>query len=92
MFSLTLFLLACLSPAYAQREFRGVVEAMPAGGYVGTWIISGKSVEVTPQTEVKLKRRPIGMGSSVKVHGFSQDGAYIVREIEASKVKRKGRR
>lgn len=92
MLSLTLMLLASLSPAYAQREFRGVVEAMPADGYVGTWIISGKTVEVTPRTEVKLKRGPIAMGSAVKVHGSPQNGAYIAREIEAAKIKRKGRK
>lgn len=81
-----------VGPASAQREFFGAVEAMPGNGYVGTWIISGKTVEVTPQTEVKLKRGPISIGSAVKVHGFSQDGRYIVREIEASKGKSKGKR
>lgn len=65
------------------REFRGVVEAMPEEGYVGQWLISGKTVEVTPQTEVKLRRGPINLGTWVKVHGFLQDGRYIVREIEA---------
>ena len=88
--SLLAFLLAGLGPAYAQREFRGVVESMPADGYVGIWTISGKAVEVTPQTEVKLKRGPLNIGSRVKVHGFPQDGGYIAQEIEAEK--RRGRK
>lgn len=92
LFGLLASFLSGLSPAYAQREFRGVVEAMPAPGFVGTWIISGKRVEVTPQTEVKFKRGPINLGSWVKVHGFPQDGGYIVREIEAGAGKRKGRK
>jgi hypothetical protein len=90
--SLLAFLLAGWNPAYGQREFRGVVEAMPGGGYVGTWVISGKTVEVTPQTEVKLKRGDINLGTQVKVHGFPQDGSYIVREIEASKGKSRGKK
>jgi hypothetical protein len=99
MFRKTAFLVTALAiffllagHASAQREFVGTVEAMPADGYVGTWIISGKTVEVTPQTEVKLKRGPINLGARVKVHGFPQNGGYIVREIEASKEKRRGKR
>ena len=34
-------------------EIHGIIESLPATGFVGDWIVSGQTVHVTAQTEIK---------------------------------------
>jgi hypothetical protein len=59
-----------------QFEIEGKVEEISEGG----WIISGRLVQSTPNTELKGS---IIIGANVKVHGtINLDGAFIAIEIE----------
>lgn len=76
--------------ASAQREFFGAVEAMPESGYVGEWIISGRTVKVTSATEMDFRGGAPQVGQVVKVHGQEVDGVYVAREIK-TRTKDRGR-
>ena len=59
-----------------ETEFTGIVESMGSD----TWIIDGRTVRVTLQTEVKEQ---IQVGDRVKIHAYQDiDGVLIAREIE----------
>jgi len=45
---LVVWLLMAGLAAASLEEFSGVVQAMPAKGYYGEWLISGKRVKVSP--------------------------------------------
>lgn len=60
----------------SEIEFSGIVESMGAE----TWLIAGRSVRVTSQTEIK---GAIAVGNTVKVHAVLGDGDELTaREIE----------
>ena len=65
-------------------EFTGVVESMPASGFVGDWVVSGTTVHVTDATEVNQEDATIAVGSTVKVEGTTEtDGSVDASEIKA---------
>ncbi|MBM4275092.1 MAG: hypothetical protein FJ134_11615 [Deltaproteobacteria bacterium] len=72
---------------YAQREFFGAVEQLPQTGYIGVWVIAGKEVHVTPQTELDFRGGPVAVGTVVKVEGKIVEGKYVAREIKTSRRK-----
>lgn len=90
-FAGALCLALCLAGFPAQaRDLSGRVEAVPLGG-VGPWIISGRPVEVTPATKIKVKG-PLAPGRAVRIKGYyTPDGRFVATEIKAKKVK-KGKR
>ncbi len=62
-------------------KFIGEIEALPASGLLGEWTVDGKSVRVTPQTE--LKGTGFAVGDTVQVEGRKQiDGVVIAKQIE----------
>lgn len=62
-------------------KFTGAIEALPADGLQGEWSVDGKTVLVTPQTE--LRGRPYSVGDVVKVEGKARpDGVVVARKIE----------
>jgi hypothetical protein len=64
-------------------ELDGVVEVLPEGGLVGTWQVSGKSVQVTEATEIDQVMGSVGVGIAVEVEGTTQpDGSITASEIE----------
>lgn len=65
------------------REFYGSVEAMPAGGFIGQWTISGSVYTVTAQTEIKQRFGPIEVGSCVEVSLTQNQSA--VRELQSKR-------
>ena len=68
-------------------EFYGQIQSMPANGYIGDWVISGRTVRVTPQTRLKQEDGPFQVGAWVEVKGYEQnDGS-----IEATKIETKYR-
>ena len=83
-------LLAAVGSAQAKKGFSGVLEAVPLGGLVGTWVISGVPVLVTPGTKLKFKHWPPLVGAWVKVEGFYDSyGTYVARSIKEKKPKKK---
>ena len=61
-------------------EFTGEIEALPADGLLGEWTVDGKTVLVTPQTE--LKGKPYSVEDVVKVEGKTRpDGVVVARKI-----------
>ena len=75
-------------PGQGRRvEFYGQIQSMPANGYIGDWVISGRTVRVTPQTRLKQEDGPFQVGAWVEVKGYEQnDGS-----IEATKIETKYR-
>ncbi len=66
-------------------KFYGIVESMPAGMY-GTWMVSGRAVNVSAATQIKQKYGPIAVGSRVEVKGFQQaDGSVNASQIEGKR-------
>lgn len=64
--------------AGAEIEFNGVVTSIGAN----TWVIGARTVQVTPQTEIKAG---VALGALVKVHALPQaNGTLVAREIEVT--------
>lgn len=83
-----LMVFALLTQVWADREFSGTVQKLPAGGYIGEWIIDGKAVQVTQDTDLDFEDGPAVVGSFVEVEGIVFEGKFIAKEIE---TKRRGR-
>jgi hypothetical protein len=84
-------LMACLSVAalalpmvgQADDDFYGKIESRP-DAKVGEWVIGGKTVNATAQTELDDRKGPLTVGSCVEVE--IDDGAF--EEIEAEKMRK----
>lgn len=64
-------------------ELDGVIEVLPESGMVGTWQVSGKTVQVTEMTAIDEAMGPIAVGAPVEVEGEAQpDGSIVATEIE----------
>jgi hypothetical protein len=74
-----------LPQVWADREFYGNVEKLPTGGYIGEWVISGKAVQVTQDTDLDFDHGPAVVGSYVKVEGITFEGKFIAKEIETKR-------
>lgn len=65
-------------------EIYGIVEAMPAGGTVGAWTVSGSVYTVTAQTELKTEYGAFDIGRCVKIH-LMAGSTNTVREMETER-------
>lgn len=83
--------LACLmlagSLALAKQEFYGNVEKMPESGMIGEWVVAGRTVTATKDTEFKEKHGKLEMGAYVEVEGSTKNGNFIASEIETKAKK-----
>lgn len=79
--------LLCVGNAYAKQEFYGVVQTMPETGYIGTWNIDGKAVQVTKDTKIEEEHGKLAVGAYVEVEGVTFEGKFIASEIETKKKK-----
>ncbi len=68
-------------------KFLGRVEKLPdTQDRIGDWVVSGRMVKVTANTQLKQDRGPFAVGSLVDVEGIAQlDGT-----INASKIENRG--
>ena len=65
-------------------EIVGTIEALPAGGLIGTWQVAGRSVVVTAATELDAENGPFAVGVTVEVKGaLDSTGAVDATEIES---------
>ncbi|MEJ5330260.1 MAG: DUF5666 domain-containing protein [Desulfobaccales bacterium] len=82
---LVVFLAVTAAPAV--QKFYGTVEKMPASGWVGEWVISGRTVQVVRDTKVKQDDGPLQVGAYVEVEGVEYEGKFIATELETEKKK-----
>jgi hypothetical protein len=87
----TVIILACLVLAFnvalAKQDFYGNVQQMPESGFVGEWVVGGRTVTATNDTEFKEKHGKLQIGAYVEVEGQQKDGKFIASEIE-TKIKK----
>ena len=61
-------------PAQASEgdfEFRGAIQTLPNGtGFIGDWMVGGRTVHVKAATKLKQSDGPIAVGATVKVEGL----------------------
>lgn len=72
----------------AYIKFYGTVESLPpaASGLIGVWKVSGRTVHVTPNTNIKQEKGPITVGAMVEVEGRQQgDGSVTASEVGLEK-------
>jgi hypothetical protein len=64
--------------------FWGTIESLPATpGFVGVWMVSGRNVNVSAATALRVNNGPIVVGAIVEVDGWPQaDGTVEAHEIE----------
>ena len=90
-FLITMLALVCVilagTFALASHEFYGTVEKMPASGLVGEWVVDGRTVTTTQDTDFKEKHGKLQVGAYVEVEGKDKDGKFLASEIE-TKVKK----
>ena len=89
-----LVLASFTGPAAADREkgherhegyagkFYGVVESMPEQGLDGIWIVNGREVLVTGQTEIEEEHGKVEAGAYVEVEGNYEGNTFTAYEIE----------
>ncbi len=66
-----------------QSNFRGAIESLPAGGIVGDWMVSGKTVHVSATTRIVPAGGTPTVGGFVEVQGTSRaDGSIDASKIE----------
>ncbi len=62
-------------------QFRGTVETLPAGGLIGNWTVSERTVVVTEATSIIQLKAVVEVGSTVHVVGWEVDGAVQAVQI-----------
>ncbi len=85
-----LAVLASVIPATAafastdhEYRFQGAVQAMPAGGLIGTWKIAGRTVHVSAATQVDQTDGTAKLGAKVIVEGYKlKNGSYNATSID----------
>jgi len=65
--------------SHAQQEYTGRLESRP-GGAAGTWVIGGRKVEATDQTQLEDEYGPIEVGGCVIVEYVGKRVAFIKSE------------
>jgi hypothetical protein len=77
------------SPGSKDFEFSGTVQALPASGMSGDWMVSGKTVHVTATTRIKLDHGPAAVGAAVEGKGsLNTDGSISASEIEVKEAEK----
>jgi uncharacterized protein (TIGR03437 family) len=67
--------------------FVGKVEALPAGGLIGDWKVSGRTVHVSAGTKIIEEAGPVSVGALVEIEGrLESDGSITASEVETQKV------
>jgi hypothetical protein len=68
-----------------ENEIHGMIEQLPASGFVGDWVVSGRAVRVTSSTVIEQEHGAVAVGATVEVHGISQtDGSLEATRIEVN--------
>ena len=79
--ALAAMLFAALANASGGPEIKGVVQAMPASGLIGTWTIAGKAVCTDAATAFDQEDGPLVVGATVEVKGTPGDPCFLATKI-----------
>ncbi|MBP7960393.1 MAG: hypothetical protein KBG20_04915 [Caldilineaceae bacterium] len=64
-------------------KFTGLVESLPASGLIGEWVVAGRTISVTANTQIDEEDAAVAVGVLVKVEGYRlADGTVRAQEIE----------
>ena len=67
----------------SESEVKGEIDSLPSGGLIGDWRVSGRTVHVSPSTEIDQEHGVASVGAFVEVKGAARtDGSIDAREIE----------
>ena len=83
LFACAVLVLGAVTVAAADEDFYGIIESRPEGK-VGTWVIGGRSIEVTERTDLDEDHGPLKVGACVEVE--IDDGK--VEEIETEPARK----
>ncbi|GEM_PF-381988 len=72
----------CQGAGVGTQEARGLVEAMPDDGLVGTWTISGVQYEATNTTVFEQREGAFAVGACVEVEYLVQNGVRVALKIK----------
>lgn len=67
----------------AEREAYGLVQSMPASGFVGAWTIGGVAYDAPAGAEFKQRHGPLAIGACAKVHYSGAAAPFTAHEIES---------
>jgi translation elongation factor EF-Tu-like GTPase len=90
MIMITLMIVAVQATVFAsddnsyRSKFYGTIEELPAG-LNGTWVVNGRSVEVTPQTRIEQKHGQIAVGTYVEINGRSDGRTFTAHKVEVKR-------
>jgi predicted outer membrane lipoprotein len=67
-----------------EMHFKGTIESLPSTtGFIGDWMVGGRTVRVTAQTRIEAEIGPVVVGAFVEVEGEMQSGGvFVATEIE----------
>lgn len=64
-------------------KFTGLVVSLPPSDLIGQWVVAGRTVSVTANTQINQDAGPVAVGVLVKVEGYRlADGTVRAQEIE----------
>jgi hypothetical protein len=73
-------------------RFRGTIQALPSGGLIGDWKVSGRTVHVSGATQIDQTDGAAVVGAKVLVEGLKQkDGSVIATSIDVLPSKPSGK-
>ncbi len=67
----------------AEREAYGLVQVMPASGFLGGWVIGGVAYTAPAGAEFKQRNGPLVVGACAKIHYSGAAAPFTAREIES---------
>jgi len=67
-----------------RNELEGVIQSLPnTAGFIGDWMVSGRTVHVTASTVIDQEHGPVAVGAQVEVKGtLNADGSLTASRIE----------
>jgi hypothetical protein len=63
------------------QELKGRIEAMPASGLLGEWVIAGRTFLVTEATRIREDKGPVRVGVCVEVEYTSDAAPFLAKKI-----------
>src|SRR5262249_3021387 len=68
-------------------NFRGFIDALPAGGLSGDWVASGTHLTVSAATKIRQDVGPVALTDFIQVRGLIEaDGSVTAEEIDVQSV------
>lgn len=69
-------------------KYYGVIEDMPATGFIGDWLVGGRTVHVDATTRIEQEHGQAVIGAVVEVKGLQEtDGSVTAYKIEVKSIR-----